>query len=281
MPEPHSKNLQVLDGPVGTALEARGHLLEAPLWSASAIDAAPEALAKLHADYAASGATVHTAATFRTARAPLGWTDRAVQIARGAIPPDHRLFGSVSPFADCYRPWDTPDDIDLLRAYHQAHCDALARSGCDGLLVETFADAREHQLATQAAHATGLEVWSAMSAGPDGSLFEPTAVAERVDRVAGAGASTVLLNCIGLDHIGPFTEALADAARSVGLPWGVYPNAGRQDGPFGWSTPGSDALAAEASRPAFERFSAQGATVLGGCCGMDVAHIRMIAGLAG
>jgi S-methylmethionine-dependent homocysteine/selenocysteine methylase len=270
--------ITVLDGPIGTALEARGHRFDDPLWSAVSIERSPDALSALHRAYAAAGAVVHTAATFRTARAPDGWTRRAVDIARSSVPETHRVFGSVSPIADCYHPEDTPNVPGTLRAFHREHVQRLVDSGVDGLLVETFAHALELSIATAVAADSGLPVWASMSPGPDASLFAPDAVAARVRRVADAGADVVLINCIGIEHIASYADALAEAADSVGLPWGAYPNAGRMDGPFGWSTD-ADA-AAEACRPGFEALAARGATVLGGCCGMTPAHIRVVASLA-
>ena len=49
----------VLDGPVGTELARRGVPTPLPLWSAAAIDDAPDALRAIHAEFAAAGATVH------------------------------------------------------------------------------------------------------------------------------------------------------------------------------------------------------------------------------
>src|SRR5262249_23286704 len=42
----------LLDGPVGTELAARGVATPAPLWSAAAIESAPEVLAAIHRDHA-------------------------------------------------------------------------------------------------------------------------------------------------------------------------------------------------------------------------------------
>ena len=66
----------LLDGPVGTELERRGLKLPPPLWSARAIEDAPELLREIHADYAAAGARVHTANTFRTDPWTLGKVGR-------------------------------------------------------------------------------------------------------------------------------------------------------------------------------------------------------------
>src|SRR5260221_10197622 len=106
----------ILDGPIGTELAARGVAIPAPMWSARAIADAPAVLADIHRAYAAAGATVHTAATFRTTRraAGEGWealARRAVAITREAAP-RHRVAGSVAPLEDCYRPDLSPPDRD-------------------------------------------------------------------------------------------------------------------------------------------------------------------------
>src|SRR5512135_280688 len=83
--------ITILDGPTGTELAARGVPTPAPAWSAHAVDHAPDVLAAIHRSFAAAGATVHTAATFRTKRRQVGarWEHlarRAVAIARAAVP---------------------------------------------------------------------------------------------------------------------------------------------------------------------------------------------------
>ena len=77
----------ILDGPMGTELGARGVATPGPLWSAEGLVHAPGVVAAIHRDYAAAGASVHTANTFRTKRrqAGDGWEDWA------------RLVNSTSP----------------------------------------------------------------------------------------------------------------------------------------------------------------------------------------
>src|SRR5271157_2202740 len=99
----------VLDGPMGTELARRGVPTPAPAWSAHALEVAPEVVAAIHREYAARGATVHTANTFRAQRAAVGarWeaiARRAVQVARQSVPGGQRVAGSLAPVADCYRP---------------------------------------------------------------------------------------------------------------------------------------------------------------------------------
>src|SRR5258708_2860993 len=99
----------LLDGPLGTELERRGIETPPPGWSAYAIDRAPEIIAAIHRDYAAAGATVHTANTFRTKRRqfPERWqalTEKAIAIARASVPSSHRIAASIAPLEDCWRP---------------------------------------------------------------------------------------------------------------------------------------------------------------------------------
>ncbi|MCB9674137.1 MAG: homocysteine S-methyltransferase family protein [Alphaproteobacteria bacterium] len=244
-----------------------------PLWSGAAIDARPDLLARIHAEYAAAGATVHTAATFRTGPWNAGadatrLTAEAVRICRDSVPSGHRVLGSLAPLADCYRPQDTPTEV---RGPHRAHARSLQRAGVDGILVETFADPTELAVAVEEAVGTGLPVWASFTAGPDGSLVDvPTGLGmarAAVDR----GAEVVLVNCTAVDRCDPWCEALA----STGLPWGVYPNAGARGGPFGWDAPDASAIA-----PFFARWLGLGASVVGACCGMGPAHVAVIAALS-
>src|SRR5690349_17344331 len=106
--EPRQR-ITLVDGAMGTELGARGVSIDGALWSARALDEAPEEVAGIHAAYAAAGATLHTANTFRTKRRQAGerWEKlarKAVRLARGAVPVGHRVAGSVSPLEDCYRP---------------------------------------------------------------------------------------------------------------------------------------------------------------------------------
>src|SRR5260221_11158877 len=117
----------ILDGATGTELERRGFATRLPLWSAGAIDADPELVARIHADYLAAGVDVITANTFRTQRRTLAHagsgaraeelTCRAVELARRAAGDRAWVFGSSSTLEDCYHPERVPDPALLARAH--------------------------------------------------------------------------------------------------------------------------------------------------------------------
>jgi S-methylmethionine-dependent homocysteine/selenocysteine methylase len=265
--------LHVLDGPVGTELERRGLTLPAPLWSARAVLDAPELLSAIHADYAAAGAGVHTAATFRTTATALRgspwaarWEElarRAVALCRGAVGTRARVAGSIAPLHDCYAPELTPDDATLQRE-HAALARCLRDAGCDLLLVETMPTLRELRAATSAAVATGLPVWAAVTTGPRGDFFDAAGLLAARDAAREAGAAAFLLNCMPPDEV---SARLPPLAAGAGLALGAYANATFRDA--GRWTPA--AYAEEA-----ERWRASGASIVGGCCGTGPEHIRAL-----
>lgn len=261
-----------LDGPMGTRLHALGVRTPPPAWSAAALDTAPDVVGRIHGEYAAAGATVHTAATFRTtARAyGPGWADaarRAVAIARVAVPAGHRVAGSLAPLEDCYRPDLSPADP---RPEHAALARVLAE-GCDLLLCEAFPHVGEAWAAVEAAVDTGRPVWASFTAGYLADLLDPEAVAAGARGAVDRGAAAVLVNCVPVGATLPYVRALADAVGGR-VPVGAYANAGDPADGIGWIEDPPDGAARYAA--AVAAWIDAGATIVGGCCGTGPAHLR-------
>jgi S-methylmethionine-dependent homocysteine/selenocysteine methylase len=266
--------IEILDGAIGTELLLRGVSLGAADWSARAVVDAPEVLAKVHADYARAGATLHTANTFRTQPRAFGqgWEkalESAVRIARGAIPDRCKVLGSMAPVEDCYRPDLSPGTA--AGPEHRKVAEALARAGCDILLCETFANRAEAVTAAREAVATGLPTWLSLTAGPFGDLLTPAQLGAIAREAELEGIARLLVNCIAATKIQPYVEVIA----SLGLPIGVYANAGAEHEGLGWAASGREAANAYADLA--EEWVAAGATVVGGCCGTGPAHIEALA----
>ena len=260
--------ITLLDGPIGTQLQARGVAVDGPAWSATALDTAPEVIAALHREYAAAGATVHTAATFRTKRRAVGdrWRElarRAVALARDSVPDGQRVAGSIAPLEDCYRPDLSPADP---RPEHRELARALAEDGVDLVLVETFPHVGEALVAVEEAVATGVETWLALTAGYRADLLTPTEVRAGAEAAIDRGASAVLVNCTPASHTLAYVEALA----GLGVPFGAYANAGHTHDGIGWTS-------VEGGADRYADFAATwiraGATVIGTCCGTGPAHV--------
>ncbi|OYP37916.1 hypothetical protein CGZ80_04065 [Rhodopirellula sp. MGV] len=281
-----SNCITILDGPLGTQLAKRGVATPPPLWSAAAITSAPEAIVAIHRDYADAGATIHTAATFRTKRRDverrrelgLSWQDLtrlAIELARKAVPAQHRIAGSLSPLADCYRPDLSPIASlppSLVAEEHREMAECLADGGCDFILCETFPHTGEAIVALEAALTTGLPVWLALTAGPDADLMTPDQMADTAIVAEQCGADAVLVNCTPASETDRFVQALASAKLSI--PLGVYANAGTADEGIGWETTGQ--AAAERYWKFAKRWLDAGAVLLGGCCGTGPEHIHML-----
>ncbi|MCB9763414.1 MAG: homocysteine S-methyltransferase family protein [Alphaproteobacteria bacterium] len=266
----------ILDGPLGTELLARGVPTPIPLWSAWALLHQPEVVSAIHRDYAAAGATVHTANTFRTKRRQLGdgWAAlaaRAVTLARAAVPAGHRIAGSVAPLEDCYHPEASPPAPGPEHA-ELARC--LADAGVDLLLCETFPHVGEGLAAVDACVATGVETWASFTAGPHADLLSPEALADACAEAARRGAAAVLVNCVPAARTLDFVAPIADAVGPLGVPFGAYANAGSVDEGMGWA-PAPQAPARYLAHA--ERWVAAGATLIGSCCGTGPAHIRALA----
>jgi S-methylmethionine-dependent homocysteine/selenocysteine methylase len=275
----------VLDGATGTELERRGAPTALPLWSAHALVQAPDVVAAIHTDYAAAGADILTANTFRTQRRNLargGWGERAaeltslaVELARRAAHPFARertihVVGSAPTLEDCYRPDLVPDDAALGRE-HTEHAEHLAAAGVDAILVETMNSVREAAAALRAARGTGLPALVSFACWDGAHLLSGEPLHDALAAALPAEPAAVLVNCLPPSNVGACLPVLRDSA----LPFGVYPNLGAPVDEAGRER-------TEACEPAeFAALAADwraaGASILGGCCGTTPAHIHALA----
>lgn len=287
--------VELLDGPMGTELERLGYPTRLPLWSALANEEAAELVREVHRAYAAAGATIHTANTFRTQPRLLGsrfkrLTKRAVALAFEALDQDHqdhqssqssreatqerlgkraRVAGSLAPIEDCYRPDLSPGRGALKE--HREMASALAAAGVDLILCETFPHIEEGLAALEAALETELPVYLSFSPGPSDDLLSPDEIARGAERAFALGASAVLVNCLSARGARPYIEALS----SAGGRFGVYANAGIVEHEVGFSPDRS--FTPEEYADLAEEFRALGASIFGACCGMGPAHIGALA----
>jgi S-methylmethionine-dependent homocysteine/selenocysteine methylase len=270
----------VLDGATGTELERRGIACDAPLWSAHALLGDTSALEAVHRDYRLAGAEILTANTFRTQRrclahAGLGeeagtLTRRAVEIARAAADRDVFVAGSIATLEDCWRPDLVPGDEALARE-HAEHATHLAAAGVDLLLIETMNTIREACAALRAAKATGLPVGVSFACDAAAKLLSGEPLAEALAAVGALDADLVGVNCLPPSHVGAAIGALQASQR----PFAVYANLGAPRAGTGGARTHDETPAEFAAHA--QNWVAQGARIIGGCCGTRPAHIHAIA----
>lgn len=279
----------VLDGGLGSYLEALGHDLSGRLWSAHILQSDPEAVAAVHRDYFAAGAQVAITASYQLSFEGLAAVgvghDEGVELlrrsvtlaagARDALRPDGLIAASVGPYGAAradgseYR-----GDYDLdrvgLRRWHEARLTALVDAEPDLLAIETIPSRAESLALLDLLRGTGTTAWLSFTVAggrlPTGeSLEDAFRDAEDCDEIVAVG-----VNCCHPDEV---ELALAAARRSTGKAVVVYPNSGERWNAVTRRWEGTAALPAGL----VERWLESGATAIGGCCRIGPDELRAIA----
>jgi len=294
-----SQPIIILDGATGTELSRRGVDVSLPLWSAHAVLEAPEVLEQVHRDYLEAGADAITTCTFRTERwtmRKVGLSDdearavtmKAVEIARrarDAVKPEAAIFGSVAPLEDCYRPELAPDEATCARE-HGIMIETLLEAGVDVILIETQNCLRESMAAVMQARtlvpADGVRgrvrgrgwmvSFCLKREGPPCTLLSDESLTEVLPELGDAFA--VGVNCTAA----PSTESQVKLMRHL-VPKtariAAYANIGYADPMGQWVS--TDAIDPERYAAYADQWIADGATIIGGCCGTRPAMIKAIA----
>lgn len=270
----------VLDGGLGTLLEARGHDVSGVLWSAALLRDDPGAVRNAHAEFAAAGAQVLITSSYQLAHGGIIDDDevdrllrRSVRLARDAG--ECFVAASVGPYGAARADgseYTGAYDIGTaeLRAWHRRRLGVLADAGADALAVETIPNIAEVEaLAAELERLDrpDLPVWISLSAGSP-SLAGRVLADALACAAAAPGVVAVGVNCCAPSRVG---EALAAAPGPIARV--AYPNSGEV-----WDatarrwvgTPGVPTGLAGA-------WIAAGARLVGGCCRTTPAHITALA----
>ena len=270
----------VCDGAMGTMLHAAGVPLDHPVCELNLSQ--PRLVRDLHTAYLAAGADIVQTNTFDASRPRLaraGLQDRVAEItiagarlAREAVEESGRpalVAGSVGPMIGTAAPRIAGD----ARASMLAGQVVALADWADLILLETFGDIESLAQAVQVALAEcDLPVFAQATFGDDGKTLrgeQPAAVAAAISAL---GVAAVGVNCT----VGP--AALPDVVRELAagctLPVSVQPNAGA---PRRLGRQLRYAHNTEYFAECARKFAADGAMIVGGCCGTTPAHIRTLA----
>jgi homocysteine S-methyltransferase len=290
-----------LDGGLATALEAAGHLLDTPLWSARLLLDAPDAVRAAHIAYLEAGADCVTTASYQAsfqgfAEAGLGPREaetllrRSVQLAREACeifwsPPANRrgrlqpiVAASAGPYGAFLADGSEYDGRysvgrEALADFHRRRLEVLADTPANLVAFETIPSLAEAEVIVRLlAEVPDTWAWITFSCRDGERLWDRAPLADAVrtaisaSRLAGVG-----VNCTSPRHV----TSLIDVVRSVtDLPVIAYPNSGerydRDSHQWKGKPAGADWLAGAAE------WFAHGACVLGGCCRVGPLTIRKL-----
>lgn len=293
----------ILDGGTGRELERIGAPFRQPEWSALALMEAPEFVRKVHDNYIGAGADVITTNSYAVVPFHIGderfeadgemLAARAGRIAReaadaatgrkvlvaGSLPP---IFGSYQPHL--FNP-------ELVQRYLSVLVKGMAPY-VDIWLAETQSSLAEARAAHEAIKSTGKPLWVSFTLRDDAApadMPEPVlrsneTVKVAAELVASLGAEAMLFNCSMPEVMEPAVEVAKATFKALGadIQVGVYANAfpSQQDDEEANATlteVRSD-LDPDAYGQWARRWSASGADIIGGCCGIGTDHIHALSG---
>lgn len=292
----------LLDGGMGRLLERLGAPFRLPEWSALSLIEAPHYVSAAHRAYVEAGADIITTNSYGLVPHMIGderfWRDaRALADRAGAIAREVadaagrgvRVAGSLPPLFESYRPQlfvadEAPRRLAELVAGLAPHVDLW--------LIETQSSTREALTALAAVAGHGKPVYVSYTLrDEDGRRGPPELrsgepVSEAAATTLANGADAILFNCSQPEAMGEAViaaRAVIDASgrRDVGL--GVYANAFMPEPPSDTPYAGISIMRDDLDPAHYlrwiERWLADGADIVGGCCGIGPEHIEAIARL--
>lgn len=282
-------DITILDGGTGQELVKRAGETASPFWSVKVLAEQPELVKQLHGDYLAAGCDVITLASYAATPSRLNRLNhgsdferfQAAAIDAAIRARDEagrgRIAGSLPPLTGDYRPEQRREPIAAKAEYDRI---VEAQSGAvDLFLCETLPSVEEARIATRAAVASGLPVWTSVTVSEsDGShLRSGEALLAAAAAAVEEGASAILVNCSPPEEISVAMDILSTTTNA----FGAYAN--------GFTTiealrRGAHVNSLEARKDldpqSYADFARDwvnsGASVIGGCCEVGPAHIAAI-----
>jgi 5-methyltetrahydrofolate--homocysteine methyltransferase len=248
----------------------------------------PEIVQAIHRRYFEAGSDVVSTNSFGGSPIKLaeyGLESRCRELnlaaARNALavrPEGKFVAGSIGPTGKFLKPTGPLEEEDMARAF-AVQADALSEGGVDFLLVETMYDLREALSALRGARGvSSLPVFVTMTFGPTPRGYFTivgNSVRQCVQELEKYGVPVVGANC-SLDSAA-MVGVVKEMRKETSLPLLVQANAGQpsitDEGTVVYSQDMEDYLRH------IPLLIAEGANLIGGCCGTDPEYIRRMAAL--
>jgi len=296
----------LLDGAVGTELQEMGVPMDSTSWAAAALVTHPYTVRQMHEKYVRAGADIITTNTYASARhnlEPLGQLAltrelnlRAVVLAQEAVARAGRgrpvlVAGAVSNYGITtegeprgalhrYSPPRTAITAEQARVNLAEQAEILADAGVDLLLVESTGGMAHRRWILEACRATGLPVWLGFKCRQEAGdstvrvgYSSATPLADGVRELKGEGSAVIALFHSSVDDTSAGLRILREAWSG---PVAVYPEASREDYTAAHRDDTPNAISPEEYLAQARQWVAQGAQVIGGCCGIGVSYIRAL-----
>jgi methionine synthase I (cobalamin-dependent) len=273
----------VADGATGTMLQAAGLPVGTP--SEAWVLERPEEIKRLHRAYLDAGSQLILTSTFGATRARLSSAGPALasrvpeinrcaaELAREEAGPDVYVGGDIGPTGELMKPLGSLTYETAVEMFAE-QAGALAAGDIDCIYIETMADLNEAKAAVDGARqACELPVFCTFSFDTHGRTGMGVAPQAAAAAMAELDVSATGANCgHAPEEVVEFLNLMRDAAPDLFLI--AKPNAGvphmvKRQAVYDATPERMAGLA--------RQYVAQGASVVGACCGSSPAHIAAIA----
>jgi S-methylmethionine-dependent homocysteine/selenocysteine methylase len=293
----------ILDGAIGTQLQAMGVPMNLTDWAAAGLHTHPYTVRHMHEGYIKAGVDIVTTNTYASARhnlEPLGLGDltaelniRAVALAmeareRAARDRPVYIAGSISNFGLVTGSEPSRSrtlrhrsalTVEQVQANLREQAEILVDAGVDFLLMESTGSLEHRKWISQACAIPGVPKWLGVKVHVDRDdpgvkvgYYSDVPLTRALDELLPLGASVVSV----------FHSNVADTAAALPIvfdkwagPIGVYPEAARTDYVETYRDPGVQSnISPEDFLTLARKWVEQGVQVIGGCCGVGLEYIR-------
>lgn len=277
-----SKKLLVSDGATGSSLQQHGLDKGKPaeIW----LYENPDAIQQLHLDFIRAGADILLTCTFganalRLEHAGLSGKVKeantlAVEIAQNAVADRAVLVaGSIGPLGQMLKPLGLLA-VDDARNIYAEQAQALCEAGVDLLVIETQFDIQEASAAIQGARSMcDLPIICSFSYDRGVKTMMGVSPTQMVQTFSSFNLAAFGINCG--KSLEDNLRCLKELKQVTDKPIWFKPNAGLptvdETGKINYSTTPAD------MGSQVKEWVAEGAVIIGGCCGTSPAHLAAIA----
>ncbi len=287
----------ILDGGLATELEAQGHDLNHPLWSAKLLLENPKAIVDAHLAYLNAGAECVISASYQASvegftslglnnlQAEQAIAD-SVALARQAVNqyqenhPNNKapiVAASVGPYgaylADGSEYHGNYQCTEAeLYDFHKQRLKLLTSTSAELLACETIPSLLEANVLSNLLSELNKPFWLSFSCQNGEQINDGHLIKDAVNAIKGnPNLVAIGVNCTSPVYI---EELIGNIKEQCDIPILVYPNSGEEYNPqtktwHGTTNPDDCALAAK-------KWLQKGAHIIGGCCRMGPDHIKAI-----
>ena len=287
----------IMDGGTGTDIQRRGVAIARGAWSAAPMPDNPDLIREIHQDYIKAGAEIIIANTFSAGRhtlEPAGLADRIAELnrlgmklareARDRVATDRPVViaGSMSTMTPQNDATVKPPYEETLAVYRE-QARLLADAGAEVIVAEMIIRTLDAKAAVEAIRETGLPAWVGYSVQRDGeNLFlglngkhAGETIQQAVEAVAFEGVIALFVMHSQSEDTEP---GLHEMRKHTSLPLGAYAQAVERSTSEESTSPHQrlGTVTPDQYLAYARQWVDAGAQIIGGCCGIDPEHIKLL-----